>query len=255
LDIVQVIKDTLGILLPCPRPTQFAFLLDKQSAAHNTKVLASFQYDLAAAIQADTLSPLQYGSEFRPTSVLAPLLSHHPNWHKIRSILEHGAFFYATPLTEPNRILALEHALAFGNHKGATKDPKQLQALLVEDVIHGFNMPLDMSAVQKIPGLVLSPMNIARQNTIDETGRVIKKDRLTHDHSYDYFANSSINSRCDLTLHEPCMFGRAMSRLIHWIVYLRRRHPSLRILLTKTDWKAAYRRGHLDITTAVQCAT
>jgi hypothetical protein len=125
----------------------------------------------------------------------------------------------------------------------------------VEDVIHGFNLPLQISAVRKIPGLVLSPMNIARQNTIDETGRVLEKDRLTHDHSYDYFANSSINSRCNLTLHKPCMFGRAMSRLIHWIVYLWHRHPTRRTLLTKTDWKAAYRRGHLRIATAIQCAT
>jgi hypothetical protein len=81
-------------------------------------------------------------------------------------------------------------------------------------------------------------MNIARQNTIDETGQVMEKDRLTHYHSCDYFPNSSINSRCDLTLHEPCMFGRAMSWLIHWIIQ-------------HTD----YRRGHLNMAPAIQCAT
>jgi hypothetical protein len=255
LDLVQTIQAIVDQPLPCPRPTQFAFCLDDKSATHNTNILAKCGYNLEAAIQDDTDSPLQYGSEFRPVSVLAPLLAHHPNWHKILSILVKGSVFHAAALSESERFSALEQALDFGNHKGATKDPKQLRALLVEDVIHGFNLPLNLSAVHKIPGLLLSPMNIASQNTIDETGRVIEKDRLTHDHSYDYFPNSSINSRCDLTLHEPCMFGRAMCRIIHWIVYLRHRYPTKRILLTKTDWKAAYRRGHLNIGTAVQCAT
>jgi hypothetical protein len=255
LDLVQTIRTILATPLPCPQPTQFAFHLDKHSAEHNTNILESHHFNLDAAIQSDIGSPLQYGSEFRPRSILAPLLAHHPNWHKIDSILEQGAIFHATPLTEANRLLALDLALAFGNHKGATKNSKHLHALLAEDVIHGFNLPVMMSAVQKIPGLVLSPMNIAKQNSIDETGRVIEKDRLTHDHSYDYFLNSSINSRCDLDLHEPCMFGRAMSRLIHWIVYLRGKYPNLRIFITKTDWKAAYRRGHLNIATAIQCAT
>jgi hypothetical protein len=255
LDLVRVIKEILAQPLPCPAATQFAFQLDTKSANHNTNILASYQYDLDAAIYADKNSPLQCGSEFRPPSILAPLLAHHPNWHKITSILDNGSSFHSAPLTESNRLLALEAALSFGNHKGATNDPAQLHALLVEDVIHGFNLPLNMSAVRKIPGLVLSPMNIARQNTIDETGQVMEKDRLTHDHSYDYFPNSSINSRCDLTLHEPCMFGRAMSRLIHWIVYLRTKYPTHRLLMTKTDWKAAYRRGHLNMATAIQCAT
>jgi hypothetical protein len=98
-------------------------------------------------------------------------------------------------------------------------------------------------------------MNIAKQNTIDATGHVIEKDRLTHDHCYNFFPGSSINNRCNLELHEPCMFGQAMSRMLHWIVYLRGRFPTKRILITKTDWKAAYRRGHLSIQTALQCAT
>jgi hypothetical protein len=255
LDLVRTIRDILATPLPCPRPTQFAFHLDKQSIAHNTAILASHHFDLEAAISSDTGSPLQYGSEFRPTSILAPLLAHHPNWHKIDQILAHGSVFHALPLTEANRLLALDQALAFGNHKGAIKEARKLQSLLTEDVRHGFNLPVHMNIVQKIPGLVLSPMNIARQNTIDETGRIIEKDRLTHDHSFDFFPNSSINSRCDLSLHEPCMFGRALSRLVHWIVYLRGRFPTKRILLTKTDWKAAYRRGHLNIATALQCAT
>jgi hypothetical protein len=90
LDLVQVIKDILAMPLPCPQATKFAFQLNKQSAAHNTNILALYQYDLDAAILAEKNSPLQYGYEFRPPSILAPLITHHPNWHKINSILDRG---------------------------------------------------------------------------------------------------------------------------------------------------------------------
>jgi hypothetical protein len=98
-------------------------------------------------------------------------------------------------------------------------------------------------------------MNIARKNTIDEIGRVIKKDCLTHDHTYEMFPGSSINKRCRLDLHQTCMIRKALSQMIHWILEVRARYPLLQILLTKTDWKAAYRRAHLQANTAVQCAT
>jgi hypothetical protein len=38
-------------------------------------------------------------------------------------------------------------------------------------------------------------MNVAAQNTIDEFGRIIAKDRLTHDQSFDFSEKSSVNSR------------------------------------------------------------
>ena len=48
----------------------------------------------------------------------------------------------------------------------------------------GFGLPLPIHAIHQIPGALMAPMNIIRQNTIDETGRVVEKDRLTHDQSY-----------------------------------------------------------------------
>ena len=98
-------------------------------------------------------------------------------------------------------------------------------------------------------------MNIVNQNTINSLGDIVTKDRLTHDHSFDFMADSSINSRSNMDDHEPCHFGHALSRLFHTIVNFRLRYPSKRIMLTKVDWKAAYRRVHLDPDTAVQCCT
>ena len=40
-------------------------------------------------------------------------------------------------------------------------------------------------------------MNIMTQNTIDEHGRIVEKDRLTHDQSYQLGSGTSVNSRVD----------------------------------------------------------
>jgi hypothetical protein len=239
-----------------PTPSQFQFALSPAAARHNAAILRNVDCDLRRALHNESpASPLRFGSEFRTTLTLLPLLGHHPNWYRISTLLDDGCTFLASPLSEVDRLIQMDLALDFGNHKGAMKNPEALAALLNEDVIHGFNLPVNLSLAQHIPGLVLSPMNIARQNTIDETGRVIEKDRLTHDHSYDFFPGSSINSRCPLDLHEPCLFGKALTRIFHWIIHLRACFPANRILITKTDWKAAYRRAHLAMETALQCAT
>jgi hypothetical protein len=238
-----------------PGPTSFQFQQTPAAASHNAKILGLYHNNLALAISADGNSPLQYGSEFRPKSILEPLLRYHPNWPAIDELLTQGCTFLAPPLSEPDRLNQIDLALTFGNHKGALRKPQQLINLLHDDISRGYNLPVPINMVHKIPVLVLSRMNIARQNTIDETGRVIEKDRLTHDHSFDFFPGSSVNKRCRLDLHQTCMFGKALSRLIHWIVHMRLKYPENWILLTKTDWKAAYRRAHLNIDTALQCAT
>jgi hypothetical protein len=68
---------------------------------------------------------------------------------------------------------------------------------------------------------------------------VIKKNRLTHNHSYDFFPGSSINSRCHLDLHEPCLFGKALSRIFHWIIHLHARFRTKCILITGRRHTAA----------------
>lgn len=253
--ISSIIAEIVASRSPTPGPTQFQFTLDVASAVHNGKILEAYNFDLASAIQSDGNSPLLFGSEFRDTKILEPLLGIHPLWPRIEDLLLRGSHFCADPLPHAQCLAQVDAALDYGNHKGATKDPDKLYDLLDDDVTHGFNMPLPLSMARRIPGLLISPMNIAKQNTIDENGSIIQKDRLTHDHSMEFSPKSSINSRSRLEDHEPCHFGHALNRLFHIIVELRRKHPTRRILLTKVDWKAAYRRVHLDFNTSVQCCT
>ena len=98
-------------------------------------------------------------------------------------------------------------------------------------------------------------MNIMRQNTIDEHGRTIEKDRLTHDQSYKWGSGTSVNSRFNKDLLLPCKFGACLKRLINWAVATRNKYTNKTILASKIDYKSAYRRCHLNTKVAVQTCT
>ena len=61
-------------------------------------------------------------------------------------------------------------------------------------------------------------MNIQKQNTIDEHGRIIKKDCLTHNQSYKWPSGTSVNSRVITEELIPCMFGACIKRIVNWAV-------------------------------------
>jgi hypothetical protein len=59
------------------------------------------------------------------------------------------------------------------------------------------------------------------QNTIDEFGRIISKDRLTHDQSWKWSSGTSINSRVQKELLQACQYGVCIRRLINWAIAAR----------------------------------
>ena len=83
------------------------------------------------------------------------------------------------------------------------------------------------------------------------------KHRLTHDQSFVYKGGSgtSVNSRIRKEELVPCMFGSALRRLFNWIVTARMLYPACKIVMTKIDFKSAYRREHLNADMAVKSVT
>jgi hypothetical protein len=69
-------------------------------------------------------------SEFRPPSVLAPILSGHPLFPRILTTLRRGANCPLELLSEVERLLDLEEALEYGNHKSAQQDGEIILASL-----------------------------------------------------------------------------------------------------------------------------
>ena len=86
-----------------------------------------------------------------------------------------------------------------------------------------------------VPGILLAPMNIMTQNTIDEHGRIIDKDRLTHDQIYKWGSGTSVNSTVYKDELLPCRFGACLKRLMNWAVAARRMYPGRRIFSSKID--------------------
>lgn len=54
----------------------------------------------------------------------------------------------------------------FGNHKDATSKTKLLRELVLLDIENGYSLVIPLSALNKIPGVIVAPMNIQQQNTI-----------------------------------------------------------------------------------------
>ena len=78
----------------------------------------------------------------------------------------------------------LPEALTFRNHKGATSKPEVLRNLVQIDVKNAYGLVIPIKSLVDIPGALVAPMNIMCQNTIEENGNIIPKDRLTHDLSF-----------------------------------------------------------------------
>ena len=215
------------------------------AANHNWKILYGYK-DLGCALREQCNTPLKYGSEFRSVATLKPLLGNHPLWNNLSSHLKYGVEY---PLARTSRKEKLEdviHALEFGNHKGVKQFEPFFEECLDNDVTHGFSLPIPIQQVKNIKDALIAPMNVVEQDTINERGEIIDKKRLTHNQSKQYRGSgTSVNSRVQTDDIQDCMYGQCLSRTIHAIVELRRRHPKQKILLQKIDFKSAYRRLHL----------
>jgi hypothetical protein len=120
-------------------------------------VLKKFNFSLKATIKSAKNSPISYGSEFRAPSVLSSLLSLHPRWQLFKNLLDNSSSWPLSEISEEHRLANFKEALNFGNHK---------------------------EKIKQIPGALLAPLNIMHQNTINEDGVIIGKDRLIHDQSF-----------------------------------------------------------------------
>ena len=252
---MDTIKEILHWEQPEPTKPQFMFEMSERAAKKNYLVLGKYHFDFDKAIRAQVNSPVAYGSEFKPARILEPLFGRHPFWQRWRDILTNGSDWQLEPISEEARCLDLQEALDRGNHKGAQKKVETLIKLVSKDVEHGYGLVLPLQKLNSIPGSLLAPMNIAGQNTIDEFGRIVEKDRLTHDQSFEFSSGTSLNSRVQEEHLLPIMIGAVIKRLMNWAVAARNKFPGCRIVCIKDDYKSAFRRMHLNGKVVVQTMT
>jgi hypothetical protein len=95
-------------------------------------------------IEAQAGSPVEYGSEFRKSEILKPLLGNHCLWPSMKNILLHGSRWPLAPITESERVGDLQEAIKFGNHKGTEMQPELLLKLVSDDIIYGYGILLPL---------------------------------------------------------------------------------------------------------------
>jgi hypothetical protein len=99
------------------------------------------------------------------------------------------------------------------------------------------------------------PLGMVEQGSINDSGRLIKKLLVTHDHSLTGPIGLSVNKLVVISSLTGCMFGFCLKRIIHYIFSLRQRHPTKHFLVRNFDFKSAYRRAHLSGQTSLEIIT
>ncbi len=235
----------------------FKFELSEAAAEENFTILKQHNMSLAAVISSSDSSPISYGSEFKPTTVLEPLFHNHPGWPRMKRILQEGSDYHLEPIDEAVRLEDLKGRLEYGNHKSAQGARAEILAAKMEkEVVRGWTTPLLPHHVWHIPESEAAPMGLANQAGINERGEIVYKDRVTHDMGFPGTASaSSVNDRVKDEELADLQYGHMLSRVIHYIVECRIQYPNHRILLRKDDFKSAYRRQHLSAGAAVKTIT
>ena len=231
------------------------FDVNKEAAQYNLELLRKNNYDLTKLCNIQDRSSTSYGSEFKDITVLEKLFYQHPRWQKLKSQLTSGVDFNLKDLDDDIRREDVRQAFARGNHKSASKNEEFLEKALEKEILKGWNLILPGDCFEEIPELVLNPMGVATHIGINEDGKFLPKNRVTHDLSFPgKISGESVNSRVQSKFLEPCMFSYVFLRVIHYIVALRRKYPHRKIWIRKEDFKSAFRRLHLNAITAFRSA-
>ncbi len=240
--------------MPCatPTPPEFSFEFTDEGAAHNLEVLRKYNLDLGKALKVQQDSLLGNRKEFKPPSVLQQVFRLHPLWNQMEAFLLEGSRWPLVEFSENEQQQDLVNTLTFGNHKGASQKP--VIKKLIAKGINGYSLPVHLSSIQLIPGLVMAPMNMMAQNTIDKFEQKIPKDRLTHDQSWKWSSGTSVNRCVQKELLQACQYSFCIRRLINWAIAVRRKYPGQQILATKIDYKLACRGGILHFGSTLQTA-
>jgi hypothetical protein len=251
---IPTIENLLQVPIATPRHPSIQFNLSQEAAIHNREILQKHGNSLNTYLQSQQGTFIAFGSEFRPTWVLEPLLCHHPNWPKLKKILEEGSNWPLSPITKEDRLAKNKELVARGNHRSAEKYTEELRKTLEIEVAQGWMVPLPLDYISSLKNGELAPVGMDdKQWAVLPDGSRKTKFRLTHDQSFNTMHGKSVNDRVLTEKLDPLYYGGCLSRILHYIVSLRLRLPKVKILGGKSDIKAAYRRVTLHGDTAEKC--
>ena len=256
--LMQKIMEILALEEPPPAQHRFAFENCKKAAKFNSTLIKNTDYDFLKACRKQKGSIVSPGTEFRSIKNLQLLFSHHEDWKEFKSIISNGCDYkLENPVDEETRKSDLKAMIKRGNHKSTSKNKnfKVLEKAFSKEVKLGWSIPVTIKAITKIKNAFVIPLGVANQYSIDETGQRIPKQRVTHDATFPTPSGDSVNNRTIDALLQQCIYGQCLRRVIHAIHRLRLAKPSTKIMMSKYDLDAAYRRLHVRHDQALQCVT
>jgi len=240
----ETIERIAGEAVDPPAAPPFKFDSTDRARAWNTELLIDNDFDLSKILDDNQDTTVAYGSEFRSLDDLKYVFGKHPNYPFFADIHTNGMdYHFDFDLTEDERMAELQANLERGNHNSAKDDDEVLKKMAYKEVKHGFAIPVAVEIIKKMKGAMIQAMGIVSQWTINAAGDRVVKKRLTHDLSY-WITKiyASVNSRCNLDMYPPMIYGWCLIRIIHYIIALRLAFPTMRILISKYDFSDAYRR-------------
>jgi hypothetical protein len=242
--LLQAIRTVFEARVDVPLSPPIWFDVTEEAIQHNSGLLKECDFDLETFLNNNQNSTLAFGSEFRPTPQLEMILGQHPNFPFFKQVLANGMdFYFDQALSETERLAELDEIIVRGNHKSAQENEDDVKRLLQKDVHHGFSLPVTPEIVRKLKGAMVQPAGLALQFALLEDGSRVPKRRLTQDSSFALtFPKASVNERIDMDAYPQMIYGWCLSRIIHFIVALRLRHPTTKIFIAKYDYSDAYRR-------------
>ena len=155
---IPTIENLLQVPIATPRHPSIQFNLSQEAAIHNKEILQKHGNSINIYLQSQQGTFIAFGSEFRPTWVLEPLLCHHPNWPKLKKILEKGSNWPLSPITKEDRLAKNKELVSRGNHRSAVKYTEELQKTLENEVAQGWMMPLPLDYISSLKNGELAPV-------------------------------------------------------------------------------------------------
>ena len=218
-------------------------------------VLRKHKNSIQMLIESCPGSFLSPGSEFRPVALLEKLLMHHPSWHLIGDSLSRGSVWPLQEIPNNERVSKNIEFIARGNHKSALKYHDDYVKIINAELSQGWMFPIPLHYINELQHGELAPVGIDDKVWTEQPDGTKKvKLHLTHDQSFEASCGTSVNGRVIKEKLAPLFYGGCLSRILHYIVDLRLRHPTTPILGAKSDFKAAYRRVNLHGNIAEKCA-
>ena len=117
--IITLILTIVNAPVPALSKSPIRHDLHCSSKLHNSKVTLSQNYDAGKLIYFHPISNLSCSNEFRPVSVLAPLLKNQPNWDCLQSCITFGLDADFKYISDSDCSIYITVAIARGNRKSA----------------------------------------------------------------------------------------------------------------------------------------